>query len=41
MDNYKDWLCNLLKTESIPPEDIPNIGLYMDQVTTLNGHQIS
>lgn len=35
MDNYKDWLCNLLKTESIPPEDIPNIGLYMDQVTTL------
>ena len=35
MDNYKDWLCNLLKTESIPPEDIPDIGLYMDQVTTL------
>ena len=35
MDNYKDWLRNLLKTESIPPEDIPDIGLYMDQVTTL------
>lgn len=35
MDNYKDWLYTLLKTESIPPEDIPDIGLYMDQVTTL------
>ena len=35
MDNHKDWLCALLKTESIPPEDIPDIGLYMDQVTTL------
>ena len=38
MDNYKDWLYALLKTEPIPPEDIPDIGLYMDQVTTyLNG----
>lgn len=35
MDNYKDWLYTLLKTEAIPPEDIPDIGLYMDQVTTL------
>ena len=35
MDNYKDWLYALLKTEPIPPEDIPDIGLYMDQVTTL------
>lgn len=35
MDNYKDWLYTLLKTEPIPPEDIPDIGLYMDQVTTL------
>ena len=35
LDNYKDWLYTLLKTESIPPEDIPDIGLYMDQVTTL------
>nr|WP_296190960.1 DUF1836 domain-containing protein [uncultured Anaerobutyricum sp.] len=35
MDNYRDWLYTLLKTEAIPPEDIPDIGLYMDQVTTL------
>lgn len=35
LDNYKDWLYALLKTEPIPPEDIPDIGLYMDQVTTL------
>ena len=40
MDNYKDWLCNLLKTESIPPEDIPDIGLYMDQVTTFMDEQL-
>lgn len=32
---YKDWLYALLKTEPIPPEDIPDIGLDMDQVTTL------
>ena len=41
MDNYKDWLCNLLKTESIPPEDIPDIGLYMDQVTTFMDSQMA
>ena len=39
MDNYKDWLYALLKTEPIPPEDIPDIGLYMDH--NINGYQIS
>ena len=34
MDNYKDWLYALLKTER-SSDDIPDIGLYMDQVTTL------
>ena len=41
MDNYKDWLYALLKTEPIPPEDIPDIGLYMDQVTTFMEEQLS
>ena len=41
MDNYRDWLYTLLKTESIPPEDIPDIGLYMDQVTTLMDTRLS
>ncbi len=35
MEDYKDWLNSLTETESILPEDIPDIGLYMDQVTTL------
>lgn len=35
LENYKEWLTGLLETDSIPAEDIPDIGLYMDQVTTL------
>ena len=41
MDNYRDWLYTLLKTEAIPPEDIPDIGLYMDQVTTFMDSQMA
>ncbi len=29
-----DWLEDLLHSEYIPAQDIPDIGLYMDQVTT-------
>lgn len=35
MENNKDWLRALLRQDEILPEDIPDIGLYMDQVTTL------
>ncbi|MCI6859506.1 MAG: DUF1836 domain-containing protein [Eubacterium sp.] len=35
MEKNNDWLYKLLETESILPGDIPDIGLYMDQVTTL------
>lgn len=30
----KDWLHDLLRVPAIPSEDIPNIDLYMDQITT-------
>ena len=29
-----DWLEDLLHSEYIPAQDIPDIGLYMDHVTT-------
>ena len=34
MNNTTDWLMNLIQSEYIPAQDIPDIGLYMDQVTT-------
>ena len=33
-NNNLEWLQNLLISEEIAPEDIPDIELYMDQVTT-------
>ena len=30
----KDWLESMISSVSIPSEDIPDIELYMDQVTT-------
>ena len=35
MNNTIDWLMNLIQSEYIPAQDIPDIGLYMDQVTTV------
>lgn len=32
--NTNDWLLSLMQVTSIPSEDIPNIDLYMDQITT-------
>ena len=29
-----EWIHSMLQTISIPSEDIPNIELYMDQITT-------
>ncbi len=34
MKKDMDWLKDLLHSEYIPAQDIPDIGLYMDQVTT-------
>jgi len=34
LNNTIDWLMNLIQSEYIPAQDIPDIGLYMDQVTT-------
>ena len=34
MKKNMDWLEDLLHSEYIPAQDIPDIGLYMDQVTT-------
>lgn len=40
-NDVKEFLSELLKQlksiDYIKPEDIPNIDLYMDQVTTLHG----
>ena len=32
--NTNDWLLSLLQVSSVPSADIPNIDLYMDQITT-------
>ena len=32
-----DILSELSKIDYVRPEDIPNIDLYMDQITTFNG----
>lgn len=37
----KEWLTSLMKVTSIPSEDIPNIDLYMDQITTFMDAHLS
>lgn len=37
----KEWLTSLMKVTSIPSEDIPNIDLYMDQITTFMDTHLS
>ena len=37
----KDWLEKMARLDYIRPDDIPNIELYMDQVTTFMESQLS
>ncbi len=37
----KDWLISLMQVTSVPSEEIPNIDLYMDQITTFMDTHLS
>lgn len=40
-NDKKDWLHNLLQIAYIPSEDVPDIELYMDQITTFMDTKLS